>query len=244
MKYQIFASGINTYFEQCELLILQNEELIDPKYNTAKHITDNTSLIVFADSGVEQAAMNAYSMHLRRPGLFRANQQLQKLLELVQVYGMQDEELPDPKRSVLNMPFSVAGKVKKVVLFQRSAEWTIIEPEFVAGTTVKMFLQQMLNAESYLYNYFQERLKRHQTNMEREAKELIEQKEQLSVKKDELAGKTTVSNDEKNQIRDKIKSLDAQIRVKDEQIAQKIRNKEIPPIEFFESCEQLLVGEN
>ena len=53
MKYQIFASGINTYFEQCELLILQNEELIDPKYNTAKYITDNTSLVVFADSGVE-----------------------------------------------------------------------------------------------------------------------------------------------------------------------------------------------
>lgn len=73
LKCRVFASGINAYFEQCELLILQNEELIDPKYNTAKYITDSTSLVIFADSGVEQAAMNAYSMHLRRPGLLRAN---------------------------------------------------------------------------------------------------------------------------------------------------------------------------
>lgn len=96
------------------------------------------------------------------------------------------------------MPFSVTGKIKKEVLFQRSAEWTIVEPEFVKGTTVKMFLQQLLNAESYLYNYFQNRLKRHQTNMEREEKGLLEQKQQLQARKDELAGKTTVSNDEKN----------------------------------------------
>lgn len=74
------------------------------------------------------------------------------------------------------MPFHVTAKIKKETLFQRSAEWTIIRPEFVSGTTVKMFLQQILNAESYLYNYFQDRLKRHQTNMEREAKDLIEQK--------------------------------------------------------------------
>ncbi|CAL6067193.1 TFIIH_basal transcription factor complex helicase subunit [Hexamita inflata] len=144
----ICASEIS--FQSCataDIIVVQHELVLDPKFSLIKAFTDSSSVIIFQNCLIQDCCTEALSMHLNYQIFSNCNNELKVLLE--QVKNISDP-LPNPVQSILNAP--VTQNLIKRKLFSKSV---ITSASFNQQLTPKLLIMQLLNVVDYFTLLFE-----------------------------------------------------------------------------------------